>query len=263
MESDSPSWRSVNTAKHGPKLLPHPVRLLYRSAVVVLSLALPGLVLVGLGSRSRTVNDADLTYVLACTALLSGILAMATSGPASRHLPVLRSWGVRATTLINRPPDQVWAFIRAAETMPLVQPEVMRGFSVPGTPRGVGEQQAFIQDGPAGMKLAGVVEVTEEHHGVYAATQNVTGLPGRQTFRVDPVPGGTTLTYTLEISGARWAAHPTHPRKQAAVAAQRYVESVKRVIESQPPAPPAAPQPPLGPPPLPPQAGSWAPPPWP
>lgn len=245
------------------KMLPHPVRLLHRAAVVVLSTALVGLVLLGLGSRSRTVSDADPTYVLAVTAMLSWIVTMATIGPASRHLPALRSWSATATTLINRPPDQVWAFIRAAETTPLVQPEVLRGFSVAGTPRGVGEQQAFIQDGPAGMKAAGVIEVIEEHHGVFASTRNVTGIPGQQSFRVDAAPGGTTLTYTLEVSGARWAAHPTHPRRQAAVAAQRYVESVKRVMESQPPAPPAATQPPLGPPPPPPQAGSWAPPPWP
>lgn len=100
-----------------------------------------------------------------------------------------RRWRATATTTIARPPDQVWEFIRPAET------------------------------------------------------RSVTWPPSRQTFRLEPAPGGTTLTYTTEVSGARWWQPRTLVHRAVVAGAQRYVDAVKRVMESEPPvsgSPPAA-----------------------
>jgi len=146
-----------------------------------------------------------------------------------------RRWRATATTTIARPPDQVWEFIRPAETAPLLQPEVRRAFHVPGTPSGVGEQQAAVIEGPDGTQLAVIHEITELRPGEYAETRSVTWPPSRQTFRLEPAPGGTTLTYTTEVSGARWWQPRTLVHKAVVASAQRYVDAVKRVMESEPP----------------------------
>ncbi len=100
-------------------------------------------------------------------ALLSGVLARSPA-PAERHWhlePVWlkrldeawqRRWDARGAPLRvetsasavieGSTPEQVWAFIRPAESAVLLLPEVFRAFTVPGTGPGVGEQQCFVAE---------------------------------------------------------------------------------------------------------------------
>lgn len=83
---------------------------------------------------------------LSMVAIVAAVVLMLTERKAAKISPGLRMWSGSATEYIARPPDQVWAFIRPADTAPAIQPQVRRAFRVPGTPDGPGEQQCFITD---------------------------------------------------------------------------------------------------------------------
>ena len=237
---------------------PHPMRVLWKAAQIVMGASIMLLVLVALGSGSRIDNGSDLLVPLGLLVIISFLVASLTARRAGLQSPVLRLWPATASVFIARSPDEVWAFIRPAETTPMIQPTVRRGFTVPGTPAGVGEQQCFISDAPLGALEAVIVEVVDEQPGRLAGVRNVTGPPVNQRYEVTHTVGGTQLTYSIELSAMRWAAYHVHPKKQAAALAETYAAAVKRLVESQPPQTPPTAQfatpPPFSPPPAPPTA---------
>jgi hypothetical protein len=198
------------------------------------------LVLVVLGSGSSSDSGVATLVPFAWVTIITWIVTALTARRAAEQSPALRMCPGTATVFIARPPEQVWAFIRPAETTPQIQQTVRRGFSVPGTPRGVGEQQCFVSDAPFGRLQAEIVEVTAEQAGRLAVVRNVTGPPVRQQYELAQANGGTDLTYSIELSAMRWAVYNVHPKKQATAAAETYVASVKRLVESQPPFEPPA-----------------------
>lgn len=228
--------------------------MVWSAARIVATVALFGLVLLALTGPSRLADDSWALYYFALVAAVAALVATLTNRAAMAQSAALRMWAGTATVVIQRAPAEVWAFVRRADTAPLVQPTVRRGFKVPGTPDGPGEQQAFIHAEPSGTLAAQVVEVVDEQPGVSTVVRNVTGAPVHQQYDLAAVPGGgTTLTCTIELSGLRWTPYRVHPRRQAAAAAEAYVNAVKAVIESQPP--PFGPSGalPMAPPPTPPQ----------
>src|SRR3954451_10067934 len=50
-----------------------------------------------------------------------------------------------SVTVGRRSSEEVWAFIRPAESAVIIQEDIVRAFTVPGTGAGVGEQQCFIR----------------------------------------------------------------------------------------------------------------------
>ncbi|GAA4119895.1 hypothetical protein GCM10022215_22900 [Nocardioides fonticola] len=102
--------------------------------------------------------------------------------------------------LLGHTPADVWAFIRPAETSALLEPEVVRAFSVPGTGPGVGEQQiAIIGDGE--HQEARLLTVVAEGEG-WAETLSDEGV--RIRSEVTPAGRGTRLALTAwppEASG--------------------------------------------------------------
>lgn len=178
--------------------------------------------------------DAGTEKLVAVFVVASAFLTTILAQPAVKHLPAIRMWSATATEFIRRPPEQVWEFIRPAETSPSIQPKVHRGFTVPGTPTGLGEQQCFIATGEFDLLVAAVIEVVDDSPPNVTVVRNVTGLPETQRFEVAPAPGGAMLTYTLELSAERWLAYRIHPKKQAETAAAAYTASVKRLMEAQP-----------------------------
>lgn len=234
------------------------MRVLWKTSQVVMTVSIMALVLVALGSGSRIDNGADVLLPLGWLVIFFSLVTSLTARRAAEQSPALRMWPGTASVFIARPPEDVWSFIRPAETTPMIQPAVRRGFTVPGTPSGVGEQQCFISEAPHGALQAGIVEVAEEQPGRSAVARNVTGPPMSHSYEVSHTVGGTQLTYSIELSAMRWAAYNVHPKKQAATAAEAYAAAVKRLVESRPPqAPPAAQfavPPPFNPPPAPPVA---------
>ena len=212
---------------------PHPVRVVWKLAQIVLVLALMAFGLLALSSGARDDNGAQVLVPVAATALIAWLVLALTQKTAEGISPALRVWSGTATEFIARPPGQVWAFVRPAENAPAIQPTVRRAFRVPGTPDGPGEQQCFISEGPLGMLVASVVEVVEESPGYFASVRSVTGPPQRQHYEVRATGGGSTLTLTIELSAMRWATYSVHPKKQAGAAAATYVSAVKRLVECQ------------------------------
>lgn len=94
--------------------------------------------------------------------------------------------------------DVVWAFIKPAETSPLWQPWIRRGYHVPGTPLGLGERQAFEYiDG-----TTAVIEIVEYEPGRRAVTMVVSPEPdasNRSVYSLEPVEGGCALSLGSEI----------------------------------------------------------------
>lgn len=71
--------------------------------------------------------------------------------------------------MLRRTPAQVWALIGPAEHASVLSANIVRGFTVPGTLTGVGQQQCFID-------LHGntcIIEVVEYEEGRRAVTRAI------------------------------------------------------------------------------------------
>ncbi|WP_127782823.1 SRPBCC family protein [Rhodococcus sp. X156] len=110
-----------------------------------------------------------------------------------------RTVRISEAVLLRHPPEQVWELIFPAEHAPVLSPNIVRGFAVPGTPTvGVGHQQCFTD-------VAGntsILEVIEHEAGRRAVTRTISprpAVPHRMVHLVDPAPNGTVLSLGIEI----------------------------------------------------------------
>lgn len=100
--------------------------------------------------------------------------------------------------------DAIWALIEPAENAPMLDDDIRRGYRVPGTPDGVGQQQAFERHD--GFTI--IIEVVEYQQGRRAVTRQVS--PPDDTLRlvqsVAPVDGGCeyTIGVELELRAGQW-----------------------------------------------------------
>ena len=127
--------------------------------------------------------------------------------------------------------DAVWALIKPAENAHLLDPRMRRGFHVPGTPLGLGEQQAFeLLDG-----TTTVIEVVEYDPNRRAVTRQVSPaqpLPMRVVHSLNPVSSGCRYTFGYEIDapdGLR-----VDPGNELAIRStiREHHESVARILAS-------------------------------
>ncbi len=211
---------------------PHPIRVVWKTAQVVMVAAVTALVLTSL--RRGSMTDDGASVALAWISVGATIVVLVTARSAAARLPAMRACQGTAMRFIARSPEDVWNFIRPAESAVQTQTACRRGFTVPGTGPGVGEQQGFVSDGLFGLQQAGVVEVVEERPGAMAIVRSVTGLPATQRYEVVPVEGGADLYYTDEIPCARWSPWRNRVEQQVRRGAQEYVTQVKRLVEALP-----------------------------
>jgi hypothetical protein len=85
---------------------------------------------------------------------------------------------LRETAYLPFPSAAVWAVLHAADSALLINPDIVKGYRVPGTPDGVGEQQAFIDT--AGNTT--VIEVIEYSPGQRAITRQISPKPPIDTL---------------------------------------------------------------------------------
>jgi hypothetical protein len=153
-----------------------------------------------------------------------------------RWEPVVTRLEARASRVIEgRAPAQVWEFIRPAESTVLIDPSVVRAFTVPGTGPGVGEQQCFVTRA-GGREVARLVTVLAVEEGAFAEVASGDGLPQGCRFAVEEVDGGTRLMFSSWVQVPQGA--PVDVRAtQAAMneQAQFYVARVKVLLEAPPP----------------------------
>lgn len=141
----------------------------------------------------------------------------------------------RATVVIEgSTPEQVWGFIRPAESAVLIQSDTIRAFTVPGTGPGVGEEQCFVSV-VNGQEHIGKIKVTAEQPGGFAeAVTTNSQVPQTSRWEVEAVEGGTRLT-ALSVTDLPAGLTPewlAEHREAAQQGQDSYVRRVKALLES-------------------------------
>jgi hypothetical protein len=128
--------------------------------------------------------------------------------------------------------EQVWAFVRPAESLVMIDPTVVRGFTVPGTGPGVGEEQCFIAR-HNGREVPRVVTVAAEEEPVSAEFTTADTTPQGTRLTLEDVPAGTRLTFASWLQVPEGAAVGVRAT-QAAMdeQAEFYVARVKALLEA-------------------------------
>lgn len=114
-----------------------------------------------------------------------------------RRLPE-RTVRLEETAMLQYSCEVVWGLIKPAEMAPLVEPELSRGYQVPGTPDGVGERQALEQHDGTTI----IVEVIEYEANRRAVTRQVSPKmleEQRNLQAVEPATGGCMYTEAFEV----------------------------------------------------------------
>jgi len=136
-------------------------------------------------------------------------------------------------------PETVWSLIHPAENAPLLEPDVVRGYQVPGTPSGLGEQQAFI--GLSGTTtVIEVVEYVERRQAVTNLISPKPLVPIRNVLAVEPVSGGCILTFGEEHDGHSSQAMTPESITQWRQHAHSYLDRVRTTLDTWKPNPPAS-----------------------
>jgi hypothetical protein len=133
---------------------------------------------------------------------------------------------------LRHPPGAVWALIQPAECAPLLSSTTARGFKVPGTPDGVGEQQCFIDlEGNAT-----IIEVTHIEVERCATTRVVSPsppVPTRMRFEIQPIGVGCIVIVTSEVDlPAGRIVRPDGETEWRHWAAE-YLERIRRVLDDE------------------------------
>lgn len=99
--------------------------------------------------------------------------------------------------MLRHTPAQVWALIVPAEHASVLSANIVRGFTVPGSPTGVGAQQCFLDlDGNTT-----IIEVVEYEEGRRAVTRTISPrptVPVRVLHTVEVLDAGCLLGIGIE-----------------------------------------------------------------
>ncbi len=99
---------------------------------------------------------------------------------------------------LRHPPGAVWALIHPAECAPLLSSTTARGFKVPGTRNGVGEQQCFI-DLEGNATLIEVIHFEVERCATTRVVSPSPPVPTRTRFEFQPIEAGCIVILTFEV----------------------------------------------------------------
>ena len=131
-------------------------------------------------------------FLLAVVGLLVYVLDLLHRLPAGRRVVV------EETVRLPWTCDVVWDLIKPAEKAPVLGDDIRQGYKVPGTPDGLGEQQALgHHDG-----RTVIIEVVGYQPGRRAVTRQVSPHPdywSRSIQAVDPIEGGCAYTRGVEV----------------------------------------------------------------
>lgn len=207
------------------------------ASIVVFFSGVTGLVvLIALANDLKPGADGRLPALLflACVmALGAGLFTLLgqRSRPGSSKM---RTWLGTGATEIARPPQQVWDFIRTPELTTRTNPKVTRAFHVPGTPDSVGNQHLLINRLLDTDYLFGtILEIVAEQPFRRVEVVSRSGPEG-STYDLEPTSAGTRLAVTLWLKTPRHVFHRLPPSSELARSAQRYADTVKALMESDP-----------------------------
>lgn len=132
-------------------------------------------------------------------------------------VPALTEYRLEVSSAViieERSSEDVWSFMRRPENAALVQDEIKKAYSVPGTGPGIGEMLVYETERD-GAPLAYVLTVTEETVGEsFSVDGEIRRSDGRK------MPLGQTWTVNAVVDGARatttaWFDLPVAPDGQA------------------------------------------------
>lgn len=102
------------------------------------------------------------------------------------------------SVLINRPPEDVFAFVLDPSNDPLWQTSVVESRQVTDGPVGVGTRFTEVRHF-LGRRMETTVEVTEHEDDRRSAVKFVSGpIPGSGSYSIKPADGGTRFTWTVQ-----------------------------------------------------------------
>ena len=130
---------------------------------------------------------------------------------------------------------EVWAFIEPAESAVLINPDIIRAFTVPGTGPGVGLQQCVVIH-YHGKEVPRLTTVTAYEEGVFAETTTSTHWPSGGREELQDTAGGTLLSvrFWVEVPGTS-RINAEQLRAEQAAYAKQHVARVKELLEGAPP----------------------------
>lgn len=200
--------------------------------------------------------------LLADGALVAGIgvLLLVAAGVALAILMQHRRHPARLeqmaeSVMCSYPCEVVWNLIKPAEKAPLVDPKLRRGYQVPGTPEGLGEQQAFeYHDG-----TTIIIEVIEYELNRRAVTRQVSpplAAMVRSIQTIEPVDGGCMYTRAVQYDLQRGQRFVRGAEQSWRAGAREELDRISTILDSTdpgtaPPGPPLKPGSTLLPPPKP------------
>ena len=135
------------------------------------------------------------------------------------------------STVVQRPPSEVYAFLADAENDPRWWPGVMDIRRVSG--EGVGTRYEQGVKGPMGRRIATDIEITELRPGeliMFKAVEGPVHPTGR--YELSPAEGGTRVRFTLEaeVGGLKKLMSPMVQKQMDHEVSN--LERMKQVLES-------------------------------
>jgi hypothetical protein len=142
----------------------------------------------------------------------------------------VRTFRIQEAVKLRHTPQQVWRLIVPAEHGVFLSPEtVARGFRVPGTPEGLGEQQCFI-DLDGNTLIHEVIEYAEARYAVTRMISPPTPADIRATYRVEPLGEGCILSIGMEFDAPASTTWPQNQQDEWRRFASRYLERVRLTL---------------------------------
>jgi hypothetical protein len=145
----------------------------------------------------------------------------------------LRTFRIQESCKLRHTPEQVWRLVAPAEHGVLLLPEtVARGFRVPGTPEGLGEQQCFVDlDGNASIHE--VIEYSEARYAVMRMISPASPIGLRATHRVEPLGDACILTIGMEFDAPADTTWTQDQQNEWRRGASQYVDRVRRTLAAE------------------------------
>jgi hypothetical protein len=165
-----------------------------------------------------------------------GVLLAAIAGAALAVLVQRRRFPARSEQMAESvscsyPCEVVWKLIEPAEMAPLVNPKLRRGYQVPGTPEGLGEQQALeYHDG-----TTIIIEVIEYEVNRRAVTRQVSPpltAMIRSIETIEPVDEGCVYTLAVEYDLQRGQRLLRRAEQSWRADAREQVDRIPMILDS-------------------------------
>ena len=136
---------------------------------------------------------------------------------------------LKESVMLRHSPEVIWSLIHPPENAPLLNPDCQKGYRVPGTPVGLGEQQAFV-DLRGKTSVIEVVEVVEFRRAMTRTISSDSPVEGTSLTSIDPVSGGCIFSLTHEYEIPPRTAYSAAQIAEIRQGITDYLERVQRAL---------------------------------